>query len=60
MYGGPQQPAFINSISNLTGIVHASDFNGGNTNNVAYNPDVGVTPSSFFSFFSDQNSIIEH
>ncbi|KAK7052557.1 glucose oxidase [Favolaschia claudopus] len=37
MYGGPQQGAFINTITNLTGISHVADINGG-TSGVAYTP----------------------
>ncbi|KAF8512302.1 hypothetical protein BU17DRAFT_69287 [Hysterangium stoloniferum] len=40
MFGGPQQPAFVNSIVNSTGITHAVDRNGGNVNSVAFTPDV--------------------
>ncbi|KLO16270.1 alcohol oxidase [Schizopora paradoxa] len=39
MYGGPQQPAFVESVTNLTGIPHCPDLNGGNIPCVAYTPD---------------------
>uniref|UniRef100_A0A0W0FKS4 Glucose-methanol-choline oxidoreductase N-terminal domain-containing protein n=1 Tax=Moniliophthora roreri TaxID=221103 RepID=A0A0W0FKS4_MONRR len=32
MYGGPQQPAFIDTITSLTGMTHCPDLNGGNPN----------------------------
>ncbi|KAJ7062173.1 hypothetical protein C8F01DRAFT_126103 [Mycena amicta] len=38
MYGGPQQPAFINTIVNLTGISHFKDLNGGTPNCVSITP----------------------
>ena len=39
MYGGPQQPAFVTAVTNLTGITHCADMNGGNGNCVAYTPN---------------------
>ncbi|KAF7368744.1 Glucose oxidase [Mycena venus] len=38
MYGGPQQAAFINTITNLTGISHFKDLNGGTPNCVSITP----------------------
>ena len=38
MYGGPQQPAFINTVVNLTGINHYKDINGGTPNAVSITP----------------------
>ncbi|KAJ6629414.1 glucose oxidase [Mycena sp. CBHHK59/15] len=38
MYGGPQQPAFVNTIVNLTGINHFKDLNGGTPNCVSITP----------------------
>ncbi|KAJ3887906.1 alcohol oxidase [Lentinula edodes] len=38
MYGGPEQPDFINSIVNLTGIEHCPDVNGGASNCVSMTP----------------------
>lgn len=38
MYGGPQQPAFVTSITNLTGIDHCADLNGGDGDCVSYTP----------------------
>ncbi|TRM58470.1 hypothetical protein BD626DRAFT_410370 [Schizophyllum amplum] len=35
MYGGPQQGAFIDTITNVTGMQHISDIGGGNANGVA-------------------------
>jgi choline dehydrogenase len=40
MYGGPQQPDFVQSIQGLTGITHSPDLNGGSPNCVAYTPNV--------------------
>jgi hypothetical protein len=38
MYGGPQQPAFISTMVNLTGISLAKDINGGSPNGVSITP----------------------
>ncbi|KAF7304381.1 Glucose oxidase [Mycena chlorophos] len=38
MYGGPQQPDFIATITNLTGITHSPDLNGGDSNCVSITP----------------------
>ncbi|KAF8988450.1 hypothetical protein BDQ17DRAFT_1374045 [Cyathus striatus] len=38
MYGGPQQPNFVNTIVNLTGISHFMDLNGGTPNCVSITP----------------------
>ncbi|RDX45063.1 alcohol oxidase [Lentinus brumalis] len=38
MYGGPQMPAFVNTIVNLTGIAHYKDLNGGTPNCVSITP----------------------
>ncbi|THH30273.1 hypothetical protein EUX98_g3938 [Antrodiella citrinella] len=38
MYGGPEQPAFISTIQNLTGISHFKDINGGTPNAVSITP----------------------
>ena len=38
MYGGPQQPAFVDTIVNLTGIKHYKDLNGGTPNCVSITP----------------------
>ncbi|PPQ66234.1 hypothetical protein CVT26_010935 [Gymnopilus dilepis] len=38
MYGGPQQPAFVNTIVGLTGINHYKDLNGGTPNCVSITP----------------------
>ncbi|KAG6811132.1 hypothetical protein H0H92_008828 [Tricholoma furcatifolium] len=38
MYGGPQQPNFINTVVNLTGITHSKDVNGGTPNCVSVTP----------------------
>ncbi|KAJ7111152.1 alcohol oxidase [Mycena crocata] len=38
MYGGPQQPAFVDTIVNLTGIAHYKDLNGGTPNCVSITP----------------------
>uniref|UniRef100_A0A0W0FWD4 Glucose-methanol-choline oxidoreductase N-terminal domain-containing protein n=1 Tax=Moniliophthora roreri TaxID=221103 RepID=A0A0W0FWD4_MONRR len=40
MYGGPQQPAFIDTITSLTGMTHCPDLNGGNPNCVSMTPFV--------------------
>lgn len=40
MYGGLQQPAFVNSVQNLTNIALSADLNGGNPNCVSYVPNV--------------------
>jgi choline dehydrogenase len=41
MYGGPQQKAFIETITNLTGITHCPDLNGGISSCVSMTPFVG-------------------
>ncbi|KAJ7138960.1 hypothetical protein C8R46DRAFT_1361513 [Mycena filopes] len=38
MYGGPQQPAFVDTIVGLTGISHFKDLNGGTPNCVSITP----------------------
>lgn len=38
MYSGPQQPAFISAITNLSGIEHCPDLNGGHADCVSYTP----------------------
>ncbi|THU77696.1 alcohol oxidase [Dendrothele bispora CBS 962.96] len=38
MYGGPQQIAFVDTITNLTGIIHAADINGGDGNAISITP----------------------
>jgi choline dehydrogenase len=38
MYGGPQQPDFVNTIVSLTGISHFKDLNGGTPNCVSITP----------------------
>ncbi|KAK7060174.1 hypothetical protein VNI00_000938 [Paramarasmius palmivorus] len=38
MYGGPQQKAFIETITTLTGITHCPDLNGGNGSCVSMTP----------------------
>ncbi|KAJ7708299.1 hypothetical protein B0H17DRAFT_971830 [Mycena rosella] len=38
MYGGPEQPAFVDTIVNLTGISHFKDLNGGTPNCVSITP----------------------
>jgi choline dehydrogenase len=38
MYGGPQQPDFVNTIVGLTGIPHSEDLNGGSPNCVSITP----------------------
>jgi hypothetical protein len=50
MFGGPQQPAFLNSVVGLTGITHAADLNGGNANSVAFTPNVCFPPSCHLHF----------
>ena len=40
MYGGPQQGAFIDTITNVSGIPHLADINGGDSLGVAYTPQV--------------------
>jgi hypothetical protein len=44
MYGGPQQPAFVDTIVNLTGIKHDKDLNGGTPNCVSITPFVRPSP----------------
>ena len=51
MYGGPQQPAFVNTIVGLTGIKHYKDLNGGTPNCVSITPNVRMC----FFFASDGN-----
>lgn len=58
MYGGPQQPDFVQSIQTLTGITHSSDLNGGSPNCVAYTPNVGIIViSRAFTKFISRASI---
>ncbi|KAF7338954.1 Glucose oxidase [Mycena venus] len=38
MYGGPQQPAFLASATNASGVVHCPDLSAGNPNCVTMNP----------------------
>ena len=38
MYGGPQQGAFIDTITLMTGITHSKELNGGNPNCVSITP----------------------
>ncbi|KAJ6496234.1 glucose oxidase [Mycena sanguinolenta] len=38
MYGGPQQPAFVNSSTTACGIVHCPDLSAGHPNCVSMNP----------------------
>ncbi|KAI5832425.1 alcohol oxidase [Schizophyllum commune Tattone D] len=40
MYGGPQQGAFIDTITNVSGIPHLADINGGDSLGVAYTPQM--------------------
>lgn len=39
MYGGPQQPAFVESVMNVSGISLCKDLNGGDSNCVSYTPN---------------------
>lgn len=43
MYGGPQQPSFINTIQALTGINWNKDLNGGMPNCVSVTPIVSIS-----------------
>lgn len=38
MFGGPQPPAFVSAVSNLTGLSQCADLNGGDGACVAYTP----------------------
>ncbi|OSD05574.1 GMC oxidoreductase [Trametes coccinea BRFM310] len=38
MYGGPQMPAFVNTVVNVTGMPHYRDLNGGTPNCVSITP----------------------
>ncbi|KAJ7175007.1 hypothetical protein C8R43DRAFT_1084725 [Mycena crocata] len=38
MFAGPQQPAFVASVTNASGLVHCKDMSTGNPNCVAMNP----------------------
>lgn len=40
MYGGPQQPSFVNTTVKLMGIKHYKDLNGGTPNCVSITPVV--------------------
>lgn len=40
MYGGPQMPAFVDTMVNVTGIKHFKDLNGGTPNCVSITPFV--------------------
>ncbi|KAK7038486.1 glucose oxidase [Favolaschia claudopus] len=50
MYGGPQQPAFLASASNASGLVHCPDFSAGNPNCVS------MCPVSLNYFNNDRRS----
>ncbi|KAI5118344.1 hypothetical protein M0805_009147 [Coniferiporia weirii] len=39
MYGGPQQPAFVDAVQSATGIALCADLNGGNADCVSYTPN---------------------
>ena len=39
MYGGPQQKAFVSTITSLTGLAYSRDLNGGQPNCVAFTPN---------------------
>ena len=41
MYGGPQNPGFIEAMINLTGIQYSKDLDGGRPNCVTIAPQVG-------------------
>ena len=45
MYGGPQQPAFVNAVQNVSGIAHCQDLNGGDANCVSFTPHT-IIPSA--------------
>jgi hypothetical protein len=47
MFGGPEQPSFVNSTVNLMGIEHYKDLNGGTPNCVSITPV--VTPNVYFA-----------
>jgi choline dehydrogenase-like flavoprotein len=47
MYGGPQQPAFVASATNASGVAHCPDLSAGNPNCVSMNPV--VCANSFFT-----------
>ncbi|CAG7852449.1 Glucose oxidase; AltName: Full=Beta-D-glucose:oxygen 1-oxido-reductase; AltName: Full=Glucose oxyhydrase; Short=GOD; Flags: Precursor [Serendipita indica DSM 11827] len=47
MLGGPQHPAFIATIHNVTGIPHCRDLNGGDPNCVAFVPS-SINPDDSF------------
>lgn len=47
MFGGPQQPAFISAMTNLTNIKYSKDVNGGEPNCVS------ITPSVCTFYFDD-------
>ena len=42
MFGGPQMPAFMDTVMNLTGIKHLPDSNGGAPNCVSLTPLVSL------------------
>lgn len=48
MYAGPQQPAFVDTIVDLTGITHCPDLNGGSPNCVSITPVVWLELSQLF------------
>ncbi|EJD00383.1 glucose oxidase [Fomitiporia mediterranea MF3/22] len=45
MFGGPQQPAFVDAVRNLSGIKLCPDVNGGNANCVSYTPN-SINPNN--------------
>lgn len=42
MFGGPEQPSFVNATVKATGIAHLKDVNGGNSNCVSMTPVVSI------------------
>ncbi|EJC97364.1 glucose oxidase [Fomitiporia mediterranea MF3/22] len=46
MFGGPQQPAFVDAVRNLSGIKLCPDVNGGNINCVSYTPN-SINPNDY-------------
>lgn len=53
MYGGPEQPSFVNASVSLMGIAHYKDLNGGTPNCVSITPLVYFVSLHLYSNGAD-------